>query len=543
MDGPLRDQLRLHPRHSTHDMDCGISFALPSIGQPTDIRLLFRNRRGPVSCFPTVLVMSPLIALILVPVITVFTIACGANARRISLIGTCINLGLCVFVLINYHSDQAGYQFVCSLPIIPSVGLNFTLGADGLTLMLLFLSTLISFAAVLVSRKIEQHESWFYICLLLISAGAIGAFVSLNVLFFYSFHELALIPTFLLIGIWGHGDKQSVAWKTTLYLAIGSFILLLGIIGLYFACPVDARTFDMRELRHLGANGMIRQESWIYLLLVIGFGALVSLFPLHSWAPAAYACAPTPVAMLHAGVLKKFGLYGFFRIVTPLFPLASQQWMTLLLILAAGNLLFIGMATLAQKRLDWMLGYSSVMHMGYIFLGLAAGNVLALTGAATLIFAHGLSIAALFALCGELRERTGTVDFNSLGGLAGKMPHMGVLFGLAGFASIGVPGFANFAGELMVFFGAFQQEATPFKLGRFQIIDILIMWGVVLSAVYFLRAYRRIFFGAFPQRLGEISDLRPAVELAVIVLVIALLAVGCYPQPFLQMIIPSLTWH
>ncbi len=486
--------------------------------------------------------MSPLLALILVPLATVAAIAAGFNARRASLIGTGINLIFCAYVFINYRFDQAGYQLVWSLSILPSAGLNFTLGADGLTLMLLLLSTLVSFAAILISRKVDQNEGWFYICLLLISAGAIGAFASLDVFFFYSFHELALIPTFLLIGIWGRGDKQAIAWKTTIYLAIGSFILLLGIIGLYFACPAGSRTFDMRELQHLSAAGLIRQESWVYLLLVIGFGTLVSLFPLHSWAPPAYACAPTPVAMLHAGVLKKFGLYGFLRIVVPLFPLASQQWITLLLILAAGNLLFIGMATLAQKRLDWMLGYSSVMHMGYIFLGLAAGNVLALAGATTLIFAHGLSIAALFALCGELRERTGTVEFNALGGLAQKMPHLGILFGLAGLASIGVPGFANFVGELMVFFGAFKQEVTLSNLGRFQIIDILIIWGVVLSAVYFLRAYRKIFFGPFSQKWRDIQDLRPATQLAVILLLVALLSVGFYPQPFLEMILPSLTW-
>ena len=484
--------------------------------------------------------MFPLLFLILIPLVTAVLIAAGSDARRTGLLGVGLNLILCFYTLINYPFEQGGYQFVWSYPIIPAFGLNFTLGVDGLSLALLLLSTIVSFAAVLVSHKVEKNKSWFYICILLISAGAIGAFLSLDVFFFYSFHELALIPTFLLIGIWGSGDRQVVAWKTTIYLAIGSFVLLLGMIGLYFACPEGLRTFDMRELQHLGKNGWIRQESWVYLLLVIGFGTLVSLFPFHSWAPPAYASAPTPAAMLHAGVLKKFGLYGFLRIVVPLFPIVGNQWVTFFLILALGNLLFVGLATLAQKRLDWMLGYSSVMHMGYIFLGIATANPLSVTGAAVLIFAHGLSIAALFALCGELRQRTATVEFSALGGLASKMPHMGILFGLAGLASIGVPGFANFVGELMVFFGAFEREAMFAHFGRFQIVDILVIWGVVLSAVYFLRAYRSIFFGALSQRWKDISDIRPTAEFAIILLILALLAVGLYPQPFVQMISPSL---
>src|SRR5207248_1992363 len=186
-------------------------------------------------------------------------------------------------------------------------------------------------------------------------------------------------------------------------------------------------------------------QRHIYLLLLIGFGILISLFPFHSWAPEAYASAPAPAAMLHAGVLKKFGLYGLLRLAIPMLPEGAHYWMYLLAILLLGNIIYIGLVTIAQKQLDWMLGYSSVMHMGYIFLGIASANVLGTTGAAVLIFAHGLSIALLFAIAGEIRNRTGTLAFSDLGGLGKVMPFAGLAFGFAAFAAIGLPGSANFA--------------------------------------------------------------------------------------------------
>src|SRR6202043_1620035 len=192
----------------------------------------------------------------------------------------------------------------------------------------------------------------------------------------------------------------------------------------------------------------------IFLVLLFGFGILVSLFPFHTWAPEAYASAPAPAAMLHAGVLKKFGLYGLLRVAIPLLPDGARHWTGLLIVLLLGNIIYIGLVTIAQRRLDWMLGYSSVMHMGYIFLGIASANILGTTGAAALMFAHGLSIALLFAIAGEIRKRTGTLAFDDLGGLAKVMPIAGLAFGFAAFATIGLPGFANFAGEIMIFFGA-----------------------------------------------------------------------------------------
>ncbi len=366
--------------------------------------------------------------------------------------------------------------------------------------MMVLLTAVVTFAAIWFTGEITQHEHAFYACLLFIAGGAFGAFASLDLFFFYAFHELALIPTFLLIGIWGSGNRQAAAWKITIYLATGSFILLLGLIMLYRSVPEAARSFDFRELQKAASLGMIPADAQgnIYLLLLIGFGILVSLFPFHTWAPEAYASAPAPAAMLHAGVLKKFGLYGLLRLALPLLPEGAEQWSTLLLVLLLGNIIYVGLVTIAQKRLDWMLGYSSVMHMGYIFLGIASGTLLGTNGAAVLIFAHGVSIALLFALAGEIRQRTGTLVLADLGGLGKVMPRAGLAFGLAAFASIGLPGFANFTGEVMVLFGTFRNGASPERFTIYQIATVLALWGVVISAVYMLRAYRSVFHGRRP---------------------------------------------
>ncbi len=242
--------------------------------------------------------------------------------------------------------------------------------------------------------------------------------------------------------------------------------------------------------------------------------------------------------MLHAGVLKKFGLYGLLRLAIPLLPAGAQYWNKLLIVLLLGNIIYVGLVTIAQKRLDWMLGYSSVMHMGYIFLGIASANIIGIYGAAILMLAHGLSIALLFGITGELRRRTGTLVFEDLGGLAKTMPFAGFVFGLAAFAAIGLPGFANFAGEVLIFFGAFRRGANMLRFDAFQVATTLALWGVVISAVYMLRAYRAVFMGRMESKWSGLVDLRNSLRLPITLLVAALLAVGFFPQSFVQIVTP-----
>lgn len=475
-----------------------------------------------------------LILLIVLPLTASLLIMSGAPARLTALGASALNLLASLVLFARYDLSTGGWQFLSEWKILPGLGINLTLGADGLSLTMLLLATLVTLSAVWVAPKIDQREGVYYVCLLFISAGVIGAFSSLDVLFLYSFHELALIPTFIMIGVWGSGDRQAAAWKATIYLGLGSFILLIGLLGLYLSIPSAARTMDLRQLDQMAASGAFHPSALVYLVLLVGFGSLVSLFPFHSWAPPAYACAPAPAAMMHAGVLKKFGLYGLIRIALPLFPEAMHQLNGLLLLLLIGNILYIGYVTVAQKRLDWTIGYSSVMHMGYIFLGLASLDLIGLGGAMILMFAHGLSVAAAFALCGEIRHRTGTLDYSELGGLAKTLPFLGLLFGFVSMASVGLPGFANFAGELLVFFGA-----TAY--GPEMIIPVVAgVWGVVISAIYMLRAYRAIFWGPISPRWESLHDITPSLRWSMILLLVPLMISGFYPQLILRMVETSL---
>jgi len=480
-----------------------------------------------------------LLFVIFCPIVAAILIMAGAPARKTALAASVLMLATTLFLLGFLPVWQGDYQHVTSFGISPEWHWSFTTGLDGLSMVMVLLAAIVTLAAVWFTGKIDRYENAFYGCLLLISGGAIGAFASIDLFFFYAFHELALIPTFLLIGIWGSGNKTAAAWKITIYLAVGSFILLLGLILLYQSVPVASRSFDIRALK--AAAGQISPDAQrhIYLMLLIGFGILISLFPFHTWAPEAYASAPAPAAMLHAGVLKKFGLYGLLRLAIPLLPDGARHWTSLLVVLLLGNIIYIGLVTIAQKRLDWMLGYSSVMHMGYIFLGIASANILGVTGATALMFAHGLSIALLFAIAGEIRKRTGTLLLDDLGGLAKVMPFAGLAFGLGAFAAIGLPGFANFTGEIMIFFGAFKNGWETERFHLFQIATVLGLWGVVISTVYMLRAYRKAFMGTLAERWKDLVDLRPILRVPVTLLVGALLCYGFFPQSFVRIITPA----
>ncbi len=493
--------------------------------------------------------MSTLELLVLLPLLAALAVGLGAPARLTSLAAAALALVIAVACAVQFQTSVEGvgtWQFASSrllldLPGFPKLHLAF--GLDVISLVLVLLSALVLVAAVLVAPResaIQGSARLYYLSLLLIGGGAIGAFASTDLFFLYAFHELALVPTFLMIGIFGQGENRvKTAWTITLYLGVGSLVLLVGLILAVSA--LGGTTLDVAELiaRARDAQGGIAAEtqSWIFLLLLVGFGILVSLFPFHSWAAPAYAEGPTPVTILHAGVLKKFGLYGVVRRALPLAPAGAEKWLNLVLVLLLGNILYIGLVTIAQRKLDRMLGYSSVMHMGYAFLGIAAGNVLGVSGAVLLMFAHGLSIALLFALAGWMRDRFGDLDFDRLGGLAKSLPRLGLLFGFATFASIGLPGFANFAAEVAIFFGAFAGEHAGMSWIRWATIGAL--WGVVISAVYMLRAYRSLFMGPKPERLETPADLAWSVRLPLLLLLVALVAVGFVPDLLNQFIRPA----
>lgn len=440
-----------------------------------------------------------LIWLILIPMLAAACIgllkAPGRLTAGISAVLTLI-LGITAILLPESCAD--------CLSTFGETPLQLTLALPFSKIMVL-LTVLVTFAAIIGMKAPDKNaeRSWA-ISALMLSTGALGAFMSDNIIAFYGFHELALIPTFVMIGCYGRGDRRTIAWTATLYLGLASMVLLAGLLIL--CTEMCAWTFSGM---YAAVQSGITPASPVLIsgLLLAGFGTLVSLFPFHSWAAPAYASAPTPIAMLHAGVLKKFGLYGLFTLAAVFGPQCSAlfgAWNNVLLVLLLGNVLWVGYVTICQTRLDDMLGNSSVMHMGYIFLAFAAliacngDNELAVKGATLLMLAHGLTIALLFLLTGQIESQTKTLELDSMGGLAQKLPTLGFLFGLAGLASIGLPLLANFAGEFTIFVSAFAGWAPTTdcictSLGPVQICLIFALWGLVISAIYMLRAFRRIF--------------------------------------------------
>lgn len=483
----------------------------------------------------TFLTYLPLL-IVFLPVLACLAIASGSPARQTALATVLINLAA-VVGLGFFLPQESGYHFVSSFPCIALPDfftINLTLGVDGLSMAMVLLTAVVSVAAVAVSPIRVRREKEFYICVLLISCGALGAFLSIDLFFLYIFHEVALIPTFLLIGIWGGQDRKFAATQMTIYLAAGSLVLLAGVLAFYFALPEYGRSMDLREIQEVLSTTpfSLASQKFIYPLLLGGFGILISLFPFHHWAPAGYAASPAAAAMLHAGVLKKFGFYGLLRLAVPYLPEGAETYSTLLLVLLLANVLYIGLVTVAQKELNMMLGFSSVMHMGYIFLGLASGTPIGLTGAVVLMVSHGLSAALLFGLASVIREKTGTTLLKEMGGLASKAPLLAFLFILGALASMGTPGLGNFAGELLIFFGAWKVHSWA---------TFFAVWGIVISAVYYLRAVRSIFFGENGKFAAEISDLQGLKEAwPYVLLALFLLAIGLYPAWLIKMIEPSI---
>ena len=472
--------------------------------------------------------------LVFLPLAAFAAILLGSPARLTAVGVSAVNLALGLYAACTWHCSCWSF----SLPVLEKPALHLAFGfPDGMSVVMVLLTVIVTLAAVLSGTAPAGREKLYYGSSLLISGGALGAFAATDLFFFYAFHELALIPTFLVIGMLGRGDRRAAAWKITIYLGLGSIVLLAGLVWLANLTG----TCDMGKM--VASAGTIdpAAQKGIAALLLVGFGTLVSLFPFHSWAAPAYASAPAPLAMLHAGVLKKFGLYGLLRLAIPLVPHGLQAWLNPLLVMLLGNVLWVGFVTVSQKRLDGMLGNSSVMHMGYILLAIAAliafpANPLAQPAAIVLMFAHGVSIALLFGLADRIERATGTLDLSDMGGLAKSAPQLAFLFGIAAMAAIGLPGLANFSGEILVFLAAFWSYNGLTGLGPVQIACILALWGVVVSAVYMLRAYRNIFQGPSVKATESAADLTPGERIPAALLVLALLAVGLYPNLLLNLL-------
>ena len=453
--------------------------------------------------------------------------------RLIALVATFVPMVLAIKMFSQFVIGHGGFQFEQQIPWVQSLGISYHVGVDGLNVGLILMGAIVAFAAACCAWEIQKREKEFYILLLVMTGGILGAFASLDLFFFYAFHEFALVPTFIMIGVWGRGERKNYAtFQITIYLSLGALIALIGLIALYLQS--GANTFDIPKLtEYILAHPLATSaQNFIFPLLLFGFGILVSLWPFHSWAALGYGSAPAPTAMLHAGVLKKFGLYGLIRIALPLMPQAAQSWMQILAWLALGNILYVGWVAMRQKDLNLLIGNSSVAHMGFIFLGLACLNVIGVTGAVLVMIAHGFLAALTFALSGYIYQKSGTLQISELGGLCRPLRFIGVVLLMAAMAGCGLPGFANFAGEVTVFFGAWK---------TFPLVTTLALWGaLIIGAVYMTRAIRNILHGPLPEKFAKLPDAANLWrKLPYALLLVSLLVFGCFPKLLTNQIAPD----
>jgi NADH-quinone oxidoreductase subunit M len=453
--------------------------------------------------------------------------------RTIAVLATLISAVLAIKMFCQFVPGANGFQFEQQIPWVESLGISYHVGVDGLNVGLILMGAIVAFAAALCSWEIQTREKEFYILLLVMTGGILGAFASLDLFFFYAFHEFALVPTFIMIGVWGRGERKNYAtFQITLYLSLGALIALIGLIALYLQC--GANSFDIPQLiAHAKTNPLATSaQNFIFPLLLFGFGILVSLWPFHSWAPLGYGSAPSPTAMLHAGVLKKFGIYGLIRIALPLLPQAAQSWANIIAWLALGNILYVGWVAMRQRNLNLLIGNSSVAHMGFIFLGIASLNLIGISGAILIMIAHGFLAALTFALSGYIYQKTGTLEIGELGGLCRKLPFIGTALLMAAMAGCGLPGFANFVGEVTVFFGAWK---------IFPLVTTLAIWGaLMIGAIYMTRAIRNILHGPLPEKFSHLADASNLWrKLPYALLLASLLIFGAWPKLLTNQINPD----
>ena len=471
--------------------------------------------------------MDWLLIIVLLPLLAAAAIGFVPGSQRRAVRG--ITLGasglslLCALIAFYSFEVGGGLQFETEWIWVESLGLHFHLAADGINIGIILMGAIVAFAAACCADDIAHRVKEFHILLNLMIGGILGAFASMDLFFFYFFHELALVPTFIMIGVWGRGANRNYAtYKITLYLSLGALLALVGLIGVYV--QAGAKSFSIPELIATLQATPIDEvaQQWIFPLLMFGFGILVSLWPFHTWAPLGYGAAPTATAMLHAGVLKKFGLYGIIRVAIPMAPVGAQSWLTVLAWLALANLLYCGLLAVRQKDLNQLIGNSSVAHMGFIFLGIASLNVIGLTGAVLVMIAHGLLAALAFGLSGHLYRQTGSLEMGRMGGLLRQMPLAGSALLMALLTGCGLPGFANFAGEITIFFAAW---AAGLKT-----VTVIAAWSaLVIGGLYMMRAIRAILHGPLGGDWAKAGDVSPLIATALGLLLAALLVFGFAP--------------
>jgi NADH-quinone oxidoreductase subunit M len=422
--------------------------------------------------------------------------------RWASVAGTGVSLVASLWVFWAYDRAAAGFQFHEEVVLVPALGISYLAAVDGMSVLLVLLTSIIIFAGVFASWTIRERSQEFYALLLVLVTGVYGVFVSLDLFIFFLFYEIAVLPMYLLIGIWGSsghvrpqgifgwamgrtgvGTKEYAAMKLTLYLLFGSAFILVGILALFAAG--GSQSFSFLALETIRFDPAV--QTWVFLAFYIGFGILAGIWPLHTWSPDGHAAAPTAVSMLHAGVLMKLGAYGVVRLGMGLLPEAAVDWAWLVGTIACINIVYGALSAMAQTDLKYVVAYSSVSHMGIVMLGAATLTVNGLNGSVFQMFAHGVMTGLFFALVGLVYEKAHSREILKMGGFGAMMPGIATAFTIAGLSSLGLPGTAGFVAELLTFLGAWS-SAHPWWL--FPAVA-----GAFLTSIYVLWVAKQIFWG------------------------------------------------
>jgi NADH-quinone oxidoreductase subunit M len=488
-----------------------------------------------------------LVALILIPLLTALALVFVPQERKdivrlLAVMVGAVLFAISLYVFIAYEPTESQfsfdirYEWLSNVGILGDDGISIHLGVDGIAATMILLNGVVTFAGTLISWKIESRNREFFILFFILVAGVFGTFSSLDLFAFFFFYELAVLPMYLLIAVWGSSSrfptfirtKEYGALKLMMMLVAASVLIFIGIFATFTEAGLG--TFDLPSLyAHAEAGGFDTDfQKWVFPLFAIGAGCLAGLWPFHTWSPDGHVAAPTAVSMLHAGVLMKLGAFGILRLGIQLFPEGAEFWMPALVVLATINIVYGAISAMAQTDFKYVIGYSSVSHMGYVLLGLATLDPVGINGAALQMFSHVVMTALMFAMVGAVYDQAHTRDIGVFGGLATKMPRFAVFFVIAGLTSIGLPGFSGFIAEFNVFVGTF--TTYPWA-------GALAILGAGLTATYIFRLLARAFFGQFNEsRWGSLKEMTPLETAGGALLIVFILFMGLWPDPFVDRI-------
>lgn len=465
--------------------------------------------------------------------------------RAVAVTGSIALIALSVWLLVDYLALRANgasepMLYQGSWEWFKPLNIHLAVGVDGISIAMLLLSSIIVFAGSFASWKIDNPKA-FFLWLILLSTGVFGFFISIDLFTMFMFYEVALIPMYLLIGVWGSGKKNYSAMKLTLMLMGGSAFLMLGLIGIYYhSAPEGGRlTWNILEIARNNSisNGW---QTFLFPMTFVGFGVLGAMFPFHTWSPDGHASAPTAVSMLHAGVLMKLGGYGCFRVAIYLMPYAANELAWIFLTLTGISVVYGAFSACVQTDLKYINAYSSVSHCGMVLFAILMYNTTAMSGAIMQMLSHGLMTALFFALIGMIYGRTHTRDIREMGGLLKIMPYLGVCYVIAGMASLGLPGLSGFVAEMTIFVGSFKAGMADMMNGHGVLrlaFTVAACCAIVITAVYILRVVGKLLQGpVYDEHHLALTDATWWERLSTVTLIVCVAAIGCFPNFFIKLI-------